>query len=371
MADEPNGAPAPDAGTITPIAIETTGPLSVSSAAEALRKARDAQDKPAAETKDTSAPTNRAPDGKFAKVETESAPATEQDASPEAVPGDDQQADPAELPSVEPPRSWSKEDKELFNSLPRETQERLAERERSRESDFLQRQNETAEKTKALTAKEQQAEQARQQYEQATANAFQVIQSELARDFPDIKSQEDAAKLASEDPFRWAQWKQRIDNLQTLHSEVQRQQQLRAQETQDKFKTWATEQDEAFTKQFPEFADDEKAKTARSTVTNYLTKAVGVKPESLPALWESELFRDARFQRVIYDAARFNAAKEKATAVAAAPKPAPQRPGVTQGKGDAQRATIESLAQRLPNAKGIESVRVAAELYRTQKRASQ
>src|SRR5437868_6752595 len=33
-------------------------------------------------------------------------------------------ADPAEMPPIEPPRSWSKEDKELFNGLPRETQER-------------------------------------------------------------------------------------------------------------------------------------------------------------------------------------------------------------------------------------------------------
>jgi hypothetical protein len=50
-------------------------------------------------------------------------------------------ADPAETPSIEPPRSWSKEDKELFNTLPPETQQRVAERERARESDFLKRQN--------------------------------------------------------------------------------------------------------------------------------------------------------------------------------------------------------------------------------------
>src|SRR5262249_9921193 len=32
----------------------------------------------------------------------------------------------AELPPIEPPRSWTKEDKELFTSLPRATQERIA-----------------------------------------------------------------------------------------------------------------------------------------------------------------------------------------------------------------------------------------------------
>jgi hypothetical protein len=67
-----------------------------------------------------------------------------------------------ELAPIEPPRSWTKEDKELFTGLPRAIQERLAERERSREGDFLRRQNEAAEKLKGLTAKEQAVEQARQ-----------------------------------------------------------------------------------------------------------------------------------------------------------------------------------------------------------------
>jgi hypothetical protein len=57
-------------------------------------------------------------------------------------------ADQQEPVSIEPPRSWTKEDKDLFASLPRATQERLAEREWLRESDFLRRQNEAAEKLK-------------------------------------------------------------------------------------------------------------------------------------------------------------------------------------------------------------------------------
>src|SRR5712672_3801164 len=56
---------------------------------------------------------------------------------PEAVPGETQEADPEpKAPPIEPPRSWTKEDKELFKGLPRETQARLVDRERSRESDF-------------------------------------------------------------------------------------------------------------------------------------------------------------------------------------------------------------------------------------------
>src|SRR4029453_8359664 len=48
----------------------------------------------------------------------------------ERTEGADRQQEPA---PIEPPRSWTKEDKELFTSLPRATQERIAERERSRQ----------------------------------------------------------------------------------------------------------------------------------------------------------------------------------------------------------------------------------------------
>jgi hypothetical protein len=95
----------------------------------------------------------------------------------DVFPGEADGADPAapdprleagaELPPIEPPRSWTKADKDLFTSLPRETQERIAERERLREGDFLRRQAEAAEKLKGLGAKEQAVDQARQQYEAA------------------------------------------------------------------------------------------------------------------------------------------------------------------------------------------------------------
>src|SRR5262249_53107890 len=86
------------------------------------------------------------------------APAQVADAAPpDEVRGETPSADPDARPPIEPPRSWTKDDKELFKSLPRETQERIAERERLRESDFLRRQNESADKLKALAAREQAA----------------------------------------------------------------------------------------------------------------------------------------------------------------------------------------------------------------------
>src|SRR5262245_42156413 len=112
----------------------------------------------------------------------------------------------AELPPIEPPRSWTKEDKELFTGLPRATQERLAERERSREGDFLRRQNEAAEKLKGLAAKEQAVEQARQTYEAALPQLLQTLQQQQAGEFADIKSMADVERLAREDWPRYLLW---------------------------------------------------------------------------------------------------------------------------------------------------------------------
>ena len=124
------------------------------------------------------------------------------------------------LPPIEPPRSWTKEDKELFTSLPRETQERIAERERSRESDFLRRQNEAADKLKGLTAKEQAVEQARQQYEAALPILLENLQGAMAGEFADIKTMADVQKMASEDWPRYIRWDAQQKQIAVVKQEL-------------------------------------------------------------------------------------------------------------------------------------------------------
>src|SRR5262249_31959780 len=154
---------------------------------------KDVKDAVAAPPKEAAAPAD----------ESASADATaDKDAAPQEAeaPGETESADPAEaLPPIDAPRSWTAEDKELFNSLPRETQERIAGRERSRERDFRRSQDEAAEKLKGLTAKEQAAEQARQQYETALPLLLQTLQSQQAGEFADIKTMADVERLARED----------------------------------------------------------------------------------------------------------------------------------------------------------------------------
>src|SRR5882672_4996536 len=99
----------------------------------------------------------------FASTANSGATATEWSAEPLAkrdaalqseepgAPGGTERADPdgdlrvdagSEPPIIEPPRSWTKEEKERFFSLPRETQEYLANREQERDREIRRSQNE-------------------------------------------------------------------------------------------------------------------------------------------------------------------------------------------------------------------------------------
>lgn len=361
MAIETNAAPAAGAAPALP----AEGPITLSQAANSLAQDRQEPEKP---------PRQRAPDGKFARAEQTDPAPQEPDAAAveEQPPGETPEAetDPAEQPPIDPPRSWTKDEKERFSSLPRETQEYIAERERDREREIRRGQDEVAKQRQAIDAELKAAQQAQQQYAQGLAQLEQQTAKQIMGEFADIKSDEDVRNLATNDPFRFAQYQAALmqyGRIQSANAEAQRQ----AHERQaHEFKVWADDQDKAFADQFKEFSDPQLGPKARESVVNYLTDKVGVPRDQLGNLWTQPLFRDAKMQRIIYDAARFSAAQEKAKSITAAPKPAPQRPGVSASKGDAQASTIAALEKKLDSAKTVkQQIEAAAALQAAQRAA--
>src|SRR5437868_422768 len=178
------------------------GPVS---ARDAMRSVVDWRRKAAAETRETSADVSAAPEPAASANEST---AQAEGTAAETPPRETESADPVveTQPPIEPPRSWSKEDKELFRGLPRATQERLAERERSRDSDFSRRQQEATERAKALDAERGKVEQARTQYESALPQLLDTLQSQQAGEFADVRTIADVEKLAREDWPRYLQW---------------------------------------------------------------------------------------------------------------------------------------------------------------------
>src|SRR6478752_4535474 len=178
-----NTAPGGDGEAVTVVPVSSDEPISARDAANAVvdfRRKRDAE----ARGEQPEAPAQAAEPEPLAD-EANANP-------PEEAPGEQTEApEPAEEPPIEPPRSWTKEEKAEFATYPREAQEKIARREQDREAALRRGQNETADKLKGLTAREQQLEQARQQYEQALPVLLQTLQQQQQGEFSDIKTMAD------------------------------------------------------------------------------------------------------------------------------------------------------------------------------------
>lgn len=361
-------APAAAPIDFTPTLPEGTGDINPRDAGRMLSDAREKALKAATEQAEKPSQQQRDGSGRFAAAQTESA-LEGADAAAETPSGEDEGAE-ADLQPIAPPTSWTKAEKERFATLPRETQEYLSTRESEREAAIGKSQREAAERTKAVEAREQAAETARQQYEQAAQRTLEVLNREMAKDFGDIRSQADVDKLAAEDPFRFAQFQARMMGLQNMQAEVANAERQRAEQKKQTFEAWAKEQDNAFEKKFPVFADKDKAREIRDGFVSYLTEVVGVPKDALPQLSNEPLFRDAMYQHVLYDAYQWNAARENAKKAAAVQKPAPQRPGVAPARGQQFQEEIAAAQARLKDARGIEAVRAGAALLAASRKAA-
>ncbi len=331
------------------VTVPGEGNLSVTAAARALATVRHKpKDQPASEQRQEATP----------PAEQEST-ASADDAAAQTPPGETEQADPAaqdpgseagtRLPPIEPPRSWTKEDKELFAGLPRETQERLAERERSRDTDFSRRQNEAADKLKGLTAKEQAVEQARQHYESALPQLLQTLQQQQAGEFADVKSIQDVERLAREDWPRYLQWDLAQKKVAAVQQEMQAAQLRQHTEKQQKFAEFAKRQDDLFVEKVPDMADAKKMAALQSSAVSTL-KAIGFDEAELGQAWQGQRdlsLRDHRVQLLIRDASLWRDAQAKAKAAATKPVPPVQRPGAAQPAGAQREQQIQNLDKRL------------------------
>ena len=355
---------------ISIISADGDGNLSVAEAARALASARHRprdQDEAAEPQQESSAAASAASEG---AGERDPIPAAETNADA-APPGETERADPADpLPPIEPPRSWTKADKELFTSLPRETQERIAERERSREGDFLRRQAETVEKLKELGAREQAMDQARLQYETALPQLLLAL-NDQAGEFADLKTVGDVERMAREDWPRYQRWDLAQKRLAFVQQQMLDAQQRQVSEHQHHFGQFAKREDELFIDQVPEFGDPRKAAELQGTAVKLL-KDLGFDDAELAASWQGLRglsLRDHRMQLLVRDATLWRQAQQKARAAATRPVPPVQRPGVSQPKGAAHDAVIQNLNRQLENASGVNALRAAAKLVAAKRAA--
>lgn len=354
MSDADVAPAANDSPLPAPQASEPPAELSVNDAVAALRKSRE----PAPETNNQPATDDGAADEESDAVE------AADDAGPDEAPGESEDGDEAGEPPIDPPRTWSKAEKEAFKLLPPEHQRAIVDRENERDTHYQRGLQEAAQKARAAEAREQAAEQARQQYEQALPALYERMYGQFQQEFGDIKTPDDVSRLRNEDPMRWMAYRDAKEQALQVYQEAQQAQVRQAREAEDGWRKFAADEDAAFIEKAPEFKDAKKAATLVAEARTMFSD-LGFKPEEIGEMWDGGKkisLRDHRLQLALNDAVKYRLAQKAAKAAKPKPVPPVQRPGTSQNRGQGSEARIGDLTNKLKSGSG--SVHDAVALLR-------
>lgn len=263
-------------------------------------------------------------------------------------------SEPGTAPAIEPPVSWTAEEKQLFTQLPPELRQTLARRESERERLTQTQANEAGERAKGLEAERTQL---------ATVRAQQVnlAGALLLQLYPELErfQKTDWETLARERPAEWAQQRQAFDGLQVRIGTAQRQladiQQQQQTDQAAQQQTFLKEQQKLLLEREPAFGDALKSKALRDDLVKFLPE---VTTEELGAISDHRhllIARDAMLYRKAV-AARAEALAKKVPGAQPQPKqrlaPAPRRSG-SAGE-EAQARQIAGLHENLRNSGRIQ-----------------
>jgi hypothetical protein len=228
----------------------------------------------------------------------------------------------------------------------------------------------------AILEERQRITEIREHQEQVRGQWMQALQSQLAvavqqaqADFPEVKTEADLANLAANNPARYAQIRSRMDALSRITGQLQAADQQARSESRQQAETWAESEDAKFQQQNPEFRDPANAPKVRQMVIENL-RTRGVTDQELTALWNMQSginIRDARVQSILYDAARFRAAREAGKHAVRKPLPPVQRPGVASSRRMSADEQIQKLSQRLDKTHNLKD---AARLLSAERKAN-
>jgi hypothetical protein len=197
--------------------------------------------------------------------------------------GEDKEVEPAK-PAIDPPKSWTKDLHDHWNTLDPVLQERIVARDREDQAAIKRAFNEAADARKAVEAELAQAKEARQKYDSQLPALMKELESVNQAQFSDIKSMEDVVKLQSEDPFRFQAWQVHQMRLQAAKQEADIADQRKSQERQSKRAAYEAEQNKLLVDLVPEMADPKKSIEIREQAVAMLTGDLGLKMDQLSAL---------------------------------------------------------------------------------------
>lgn len=339
-----------------------SGELSVSEAARSLAMARYKRDAGDQERQAAQAETPAAAEAESASQEADAAPQAE-------ATGETQADDPADdLPPLELPRSWTRDQSDNWKALPRSVQEFLSQQ-ASKDSEAVRRsQNEAAEQRKAFEAKLSEVEKVRQDYESRLPALAAAIEATIQNQFADIQSIADVRRMQAEDPFRFQQWQLHQMELQTVQAQKAEAEKHQTETKIRERNDYRVAQTKLLLEKVPELSDAKKFAETQTRAVEFL-KDYGFADAELAELGESRFSDNANFQRLVLDAMAFrDGQKAKAQVLKASPPPV-LRPGAPKAPSAGIQAQIQTLKSQLDKASGLQAVRIGAEITKLERQA--
>lgn len=297
--------------------------------------------------------------GRFASEAPVEEELVEEEGEPEAETDDAEEEEAAEeAQPIDLPASWSKEDAELWGSLPAEAQGKIAEREAERDRAVNQKFQEAANVKKATEAQLAEANANRDAYSQAIEQVLSMVQP-VAPDPRDYGAGTGNYDRESYD-LAVLQYQQ---TMQTVQSLQQQREAIAAQQAQEQKRAFEAELEaiEAvarprFLADVPELTDPVKAPQVLGEIVRYAVgKGIpedvfsgdsinGVTSAELHIAWEAMQYR------------KIMSAKGKVQE-SPAPKPTQPaiKPGVASSRSATKQATFRKAQERLASEGSVEA----------------
>lgn len=213
------------------------------------------------------------------------------------------------------------------------------------------------------------AEKTRQSYLDGLAAATQIAQVSFLSQFPELAGTAPESlpgvleQMSRHDPAKFARVEAMIATTEHLLAQQQQESRRQAELARQNFHDYAKSEDA----RLETMLKGESRETQQAVTTEIFAsaKASGVEPAELIDLFNREpLMRNAVFQRMMYDAAKYRLMAKAKDKALAKPVPPVQRPGVARTSADREHADMRTLNARLSNSGDIKD---AVALYAARK----
>jgi hypothetical protein len=259
--------------------------------------------------------------------------------------GDEDDKGPGEQPpaaAIEPPTSWSSDEKQAFKELPPALQATVARRESQREAVLTQRSQEAAEARRAYDGERQAAVALRTEY-LSGLQKMMVLAAPQAAALNNVDWERVAAENPAEAVRLQAQREGLKSRLGAIEQEFQAGKQQLEQYQQQQLAEVVAKEHQALNEKMPDFSDPGKGNQLRKDLGTYLRDAGGFTPQEINTAYDHRLVVLAT-KAMLYDKQLANTASAdaKRNNVAAAVRP----PGTSQDNDRGPRSRLTRQVNR-------------------------